>query len=112
MVQAIKENYTRPGNSRRHRRPGPHWAAAIDGAAVSIITKNTKPGVPNRLVGRLVDLGTDPTLAAAVVRLCDMLARASEFRARRPDMRRMAAIFAVNAVLKFVMCIEKQRAPS
>lgn len=110
MVRATKEN-TKPGYRRRDRRPEPQWAAATEGAAVTIITKKTKPGVPEPLARRFVDISPDPTLAAAVVRLCDMLARAGEVRARRPDMRRRAAIFAVNAVVKFVMRIDKQRAP-
>jgi hypothetical protein len=77
--------------------------------AATVITKNRKSGATERL--GVVDPGPNATLPAAVAHLHDMLARAGEVRAARPEMRRMAAIFAVNAVLAFIMRIDDQRAP-
>jgi hypothetical protein len=53
-----------------------------------------------------------PNLAAAVAGMCGILARISEARARRPDMRRRAAMFAIDAVIAFLVRINKQRAPT
>jgi hypothetical protein len=112
MVHTTKENSTKSSNRRRDRHPGSRRAVATDGAAETIITKDRRPSLQEQRSGRIVDLGSDPPLAAAVAQMFDRLARAAEVRAQHPDMRRMAAIFAVNSVLNFIMCIDDHRALS
>jgi hypothetical protein len=61
---------------------------------------------------RVDDNEARPNLAAAVAGMCNILAGISEARARRPEMRRRASMFAIDAVIAFLVRIYKQRAPT
>jgi hypothetical protein len=55
---------------------------------------------------------TDPHVATAVAGLLGILSQIDEVRARRPDRRRRAAMYAVHAVVAFLVRINKKRAPT
>jgi hypothetical protein len=63
------------------------------------------------LRSRIVDPGPDPSDDEAIDHLCKMLSRAKEVRDRHPDKNRLAAIFALDAVLFFIMRVRERRAP-
>jgi hypothetical protein len=58
---------------------------------------------------RIVDPGPDPSDEEAIDHLCKMLIRAREVRDRHPDKNRLAAIFALDAVLFFLMRVRESQ---
>jgi hypothetical protein len=59
----------------------------------------------------IADPGPDPTDREAIAHQCDMLIRAYEVSRRHPDKHRLAAMFALKAVLNFIMRSDELRAP-
>jgi hypothetical protein len=51
-----------------------------------------------------------PNVAASVAQLISLLSRINEARERHPDMRRRTAMYAISAVIEFLVRIDKKRA--